>query len=69
MTIIKSKLGVTSRIFASLTMGRIRFSSRFSKNFDLIERRLIGLYEEGKHGGLLGFRIIMMVEYHHKLRN
>lgn len=44
-------------------MDRIRFSSSFSKCFDRIGRRIIGLFEEGDFGDMLGFRMRMMVEY------
>jgi hypothetical protein len=54
-------------IFASLTKGRIRFNYNFSNIFDEISRKLIGLYEEREFGGLLGFKIRIIVEYFHKI--
>jgi hypothetical protein len=48
-------------------MGRIHFNKSFSNIFDRIGRRLIGLYEEGQFGALLGLRIKIIVEYFHRI--
>jgi hypothetical protein len=47
-------------------MGWIRFNNNFSNIFNRIGR-FIDLYEEGEFGGLLGYKIRMIVEYFRKI--
>jgi hypothetical protein len=49
-------------ILALVAMERSLFNKIFSTIFDMVGRRLIGLYDSGFSGGLFGLRIRIMIE-------